>query len=470
MPSRASAVAVLLVLLAACGTDATSPAPELDDPASRSGGGGNGATASGSPTACTTCTFEPRLFTRRTGTPVTEVVTFAGNPAGAYTIEINDLGSRGANSTVELNGNRIEVPNGYLKRDVVLDWQNTLHVRLTGKPGSQLSVRVWQEIASITVTPGVARSRMPATLQFAAVARDRNGVEIPGQTFTWASDDPTIATIDNATGLATTRGPVHNMAAFYYKTTSTGEGSVAIVATPDGTPGMTGAASWTVVSGFVYITFQAALPLASPNRASRPASVPYRYDIPRLQSMASTCAAEAPNTAWRPQAIGGIGERLFKQCYPVLEHETPTRNWVPATPFTDGFYIYGSDNNVGLYGRYCGGGQPDGEWWDLARNGNYQPKDPIDALCMDHDRQEALHEMDPTLNAAGAACIVRYGIDTERLYEEGVRILPGSARWNAFWSSWPQMAVSREHWLSETSKLCFGPVYTKFLNDRGLTV
>ena len=57
------------------------------------------------------------------------------------------------------------------------------------------------------------------------------------------------------------------------------------------------------------------------------------------------------------------------------------------------FYVYGSDNNVGLYGRYCGGGQPDGEWWDLARNGNYQPKDPIDALCMDHDRQEALHAL-----------------------------------------------------------------------------
>ena len=50
------------------------------------------------------------------------------------------------------------------------------------------------------------------------------------------------------------------------------------------------------------------------------------------------------------------------------------------------------------------------------------------------------------------------------------QILPGSARWNAFWNAWPQMAVSREHWLQETSKLCFGPVYNKFLNDRGLTV
>ena len=468
MHARASAVAVLVALLAACGTDAMSPSAELNDAAGRSGGGIPGPVAT-TPSACSTCTFEPRLYTRRTGTPVTEVVNFAGNPAGAYTIEIDELGTRGANSTVELNGNLIEVLNGYLKREVVLDWQNTLHVRLTGKPGSQLSVRIFQEIASIEVTPGVARSRIPATLQFAAVALDRNGVTIPGQTFTWASGNATIATI-GPSGLATTTGPKYNMAEWFYKHTSTGEGAVEVVATPDGTPGITGAATWTVVSGFVYMTFQAARAVSSAKRHERPASVPYRYDIPRLQLMASTCASESGNTHWRPQATGGIGERQFKQCYPALELETPTRNWVPPTPFTEGFYIYGSDNNVGLYGRYCGGGQPEGDWWTLAGNGNYQPKDPIDALCMDHDVSEGLHDLDATSNAAAAACIVRYGIESERLYEEGVRILPGSARWNAFWSAHPRMAQSREHWLFWASIPCIGPIYNSFLDDRGLTV
>ncbi len=468
MHARASAVAVLVALLAACGTDTTSPTAELDDAASRNGGrGGTPGPVASAPAECSTCTFEPRLFTRQTGTPVTEVVTFGGNPAGAYIIEVDELGTRGANSTVVLNGNLIEVQDGYLKRDIVLDWQNTLEVRLTGKPGSQLAVRIFQEIASIDVTPGVARSRIPAMLQFAAVAKDRNGVTVPGQTFTWASGNSTIATI-GASGLATTTGPRYNMASFFYKHTSTGEGEVDVVATLDGTPGMTGAATWTVVSGFVYMTYQAARALSSAKRHERLTSVPYRYDIPRLQSMASTCATESANTHWRDQAIGGIGERQFKQCYPALELETPTRNWVPPTPFTDGFYVYGSDNNVGLYGRYCGGGQPEGDWWTMAGNGNYQPKDPIDALCMEHDVSEGLHDLDATANFAAAACIVRYGIEAERLYEEGVRIAPGSARWNAFWSAWPQMAASRAHWLRETSKICFGPIYNSFLSDRGL--
>src|SRR5688572_25187846 len=246
MQARASAVAVLVMLLAACQTDATNPDAEPDDAAGRNEAAPAAAPAPSpsSPTTCLTCTFEPRVYTRRTSTPVTEVVTFPGNPAGAYTIEIDDLGTRGANATVELNGTRLDVLNGKLRQDVVLDWQNALHVRLTGKPGSQLSARMFQEIASISVTPDDARSRIAATLQFSAVAKDRNGVAIPRQTFTWESGDLTIATIDAATGLATTTGQTYDMTRWSYKTITTGAGPVEILAHADDAPGMDGIATW----------------------------------------------------------------------------------------------------------------------------------------------------------------------------------------------------------------------------------
>jgi hypothetical protein len=397
-------------------------------------------------------------------------VQFAGNPAGAYIIEISDLGTQGANASVELNGRPLNARSGELRQDVILDWQNTLHVRLTGKPGSQLSVRVFQEIASISVTPGAPRSRIGAPMQFSAVAKDRNGVSIPRQTFTWESRDATIVTIHATSGQATTTGPVHSDGAWRYKTISTGEGAVTIVAHAVGAPGMTGTATWTVVAGFVYSTFRAPLPLNSPDRAGRSEPEVLRYDVARLQSMAATCNTETLNTAWRPRGFGGTGERQFKQCYPALEHETPTRQWVDPTPFTPGFYRLGADNNVGLYGRYCGAGHPDGNWMDLARANGYQPKDPIDGMCMEHDRSLENHELDPLKNAAAGGCILRYGIETETLHEEGVRIQPGSARWNAFWNAWPAMAEARAHWLVETKRICFGPIYSNFLTDRGLTL
>jgi hypothetical protein len=185
--------------------------------------------------------------------------------------------------------------------------------------------------------------------------------------------------------------------------------------------------------------------------------------------MRATCLEETTNTAWREQAAGGTGERQFKQCYPSVETETPTRHWVDATLFTDGFYRYGSDINVGLYGRYCGGGQPAGDWYQHGANKpGYQPKDPIDALCMDHDNSSSTHKIDP-VNFATAACIVRYGIDTATLHEEGVIVPRNSERWHIFWNAWPEMAEARDYWLHETSKICFGPVYSSFKSDRGLS-
>ncbi|HEX6050856.1 MAG TPA: hypothetical protein VFZ21_16370, partial [Gemmatimonadaceae bacterium] len=405
MHGRASAGLLFVACLVAC-ADVIPPAPAANELVP--------APVAGSHVMCPNCTFEPRLYTRLTATPIVEVIEFEGDPAGAYTIEISDLDTRGANASVELNGTPLNVRSGYLKRDVVLEEENRLLVRLTGKPGSQLLVRVFQEVASVEVSPATQRSRIPDTQQFTAVAKDRNGVVIPRQTFTWESRDSTIATIDSETGLSSTTGPVHDVSAFSYHTISTGEGTAEIVAHADGAPGKSGSATWTVVDGFVYVTFQASLPLSSDRRAERPNPVGFRYDVRRLHAMAATCVGESDNTAWRPRVIP-IGERQFRQCYPELELTTPTRVW-QVTPF-GGFYIYGFDTNVGLYGRYCGGGQPAGTWWDMAVEGSYQPKDAIDALCMEHDRSDANHEIPPE-QVALAACIVRYGIESERLYEE----------------------------------------------------
>ncbi len=457
MPRRRLSGLLAVVGAVACQPDApatTEPELDLSFPVAD-------AAKLSSSDSCPNCTFEPVLYTRRSATPMKEVVEFEANPEGAYVLETNDLGTRGAESRLWLNGRRMKVGPGVQKRDVALDWSNTITVRLTGKPGSKLLVKVYQEVATVEVSPATARDRYHAARQFTAVARDRNGVEIPRQTFSWESGDIDIATVGATTGLARTVGPKYDKIAFSYKRISHGVGDAPIVALADGTPDKQGAATWTVVAGFVYVTYQA----PHPDRSVRPHPVPFHYDDVRLGQMAATCASESSNRVWRDYSLGG--ERLFKQCYTAWEQANLHRVWVPPTPLTDGFYVYDYVPNVGLYGRYCGGGHPDGDWWDeYAKKGNYQPKDAIDAMCMEHDRSEQHHALNPSDDAAQAACIVRWGIEAEQLYEEGALVQPGSARWNEFWSDWPLMKEARDGWLAETSLLCFGPIYDQFKADR----
>jgi hypothetical protein len=404
---------------------------------------------------CPNCTLDPRLYTRATGRPLTEVIEFEGDPAGAYTLETNDMGTRGAKVLLWLNGKLLKTPSGLHQQDVVLDWKNTLEVQVVGKPGSQFLVRIFQEVASVVVTPDPKKSRIPATQQFTAVALDRNGVEIPNQTFTWESSDTTIATVDTSpdgdqgTGLATTVGARYNRAVFEYWTQSTGEGAAQITALADGTD-KEGAATWTVTYGFVYTTFR-------PPHPDEPFVLrPFRYDEARLSRLAAACAAESSETAWRPYLL--LFERQFQKCYTSWETFNPVRHRITKVPQLPA-------SNVGLYGRYCGGGQPDGEWWALP---NHDPKDPIDALCMEHDLQSQHHGLDPTLDVFKAACIVRWGTENDELHYEGVRVSEGSARWNEFWAAWPDMAEAKANWLAETSLVCFGDVYEEFQLERGL--
>jgi hypothetical protein len=192
--------------------------------------------------------------------------------------------------------------------------------------------------------------------------------------------------------------------------------------------------------------------------------------------MDARCNIESHNQSWQDYALGG--QRLFVQCFPTLALSTPRVRTIL------GVDIYDDVDNIGLYGRYCGAGHPGEEFYhNFANSGNYQPKDPIDAVCLEHDAQDTNHELstsDP-VESLLATCIVRYGIEAETLYEDGVRVQPGSARWTAFWNAWPAMAESRQHWLNVTRLSCpdgdvtVGPVtihgvYRTFLTQRGLSI
>ena len=51
------------------------------------------------------------------------------------------------------------------------------------------------------VSPATASLLVGLTQQFTAVAQDANGNPVPGQIFTWASDQPLLASVD-VNGLA----------------------------------------------------------------------------------------------------------------------------------------------------------------------------------------------------------------------------------------------------------------------------
>lgn len=59
------------------------------------------------------------------------------------------------------------------------------------------------EIRTITVTPDPGSVQITKTITFTAVARDASNNPVAGVTFTWASSDPTKATIDASSGVAT---------------------------------------------------------------------------------------------------------------------------------------------------------------------------------------------------------------------------------------------------------------------------
>ncbi|HUP88543.1 MAG TPA: Ig-like domain-containing protein, partial [Longimicrobiales bacterium] len=78
----------------------------------------------------------------------------------------------------------------------------TVTATTNGVPVSATLEIIAPAIASVAVDPQAASTNPNATAQFTAMARDAGGHDIPGVTFTWASSNTNVATVD-ATGKAT---------------------------------------------------------------------------------------------------------------------------------------------------------------------------------------------------------------------------------------------------------------------------
>ncbi len=119
----------------------------------RTGSGAAAAEAVSAINTCSTCIFGPFLYVRAAGQPTTQVSTFAADTSARYVLSISSGGSRGANAIVLLNGKTVYDGNAVVDT-LSLAATNTISVRLTGKPGSQLTVAIEQ------VVPPVARLKI----------------------------------------------------------------------------------------------------------------------------------------------------------------------------------------------------------------------------------------------------------------------------------------------------------------------
>jgi hypothetical protein len=200
-PTMRLAVSVSLsgILVSACSTDSGVA------PTERAGLSSAVAAAVSAPGACATCVFGPRGYTRSSGTPVAETAIFVADTSVQYVVEITDNGSQGANATVTLNG-ALLYEGGSLNRSLALRARNALVVRLTGKPGSTLTVSIRatvvppRPVRSVLVAPQVATLVVGQAMQLSATTMDADGTVLTGRAVTWQSSNPTVATV-SSTGI-----------------------------------------------------------------------------------------------------------------------------------------------------------------------------------------------------------------------------------------------------------------------------
>src|SRR5207248_2435322 len=105
-----------------------------------------------------TCVFHPRVYELVPSVPITEITDFVADPEADYLIDIDNTGSQGANGTVILNGEVLLAGRQHVRHAVALRAQNTLTVRLTGKPGSGLNLRVLGGTKSVGASGGTVRA------------------------------------------------------------------------------------------------------------------------------------------------------------------------------------------------------------------------------------------------------------------------------------------------------------------------
>jgi uncharacterized protein YjdB len=96
----------------------------------------------------------------------------------------------------------------------------TVNAISDGKTGGAPLVIAAKSVVSVTVSPSPAAAMQGQTVQLAAVAKDPQGLALPGKTFSWQSSNAAVATV-SASGLVTSIGP----------------GTTSISATADGVTG-----------------------------------------------------------------------------------------------------------------------------------------------------------------------------------------------------------------------------------------
>lgn len=139
--TRAVVAAVCSALFLNCADDPTRPSPVT--PAQSSG---SSRQTAGS---CPECVLGPITYTRQTGKPVEVISSFSADPSGSYALELNDLGSQGADGSVTINGQVVldyrtpgELGPRSVSTSIALLPSNEIKVRLTGRAGSVLFAQI----------------------------------------------------------------------------------------------------------------------------------------------------------------------------------------------------------------------------------------------------------------------------------------------------------------------------------------
>lgn len=105
------------------------------------------------------CRVGPVTFTREAGAPRVETLTFSASPGAEFVVDLDDLGSQGGAASANLNGVALLKGSERTYRETIaMQSENTLEVRLAGKPGSKLRVAIWPlqpiTIDAVSLSPG----------------------------------------------------------------------------------------------------------------------------------------------------------------------------------------------------------------------------------------------------------------------------------------------------------------------------
>lgn len=152
---------------------------------------------------CTNCVLQPLEVTRTTGQPAPDTSDFAARPGNFYVLHLTSDSPQGLSATVVLNGATVYVsPSVFqlVSLPVAFVSSNRIVVRLTGRPGSTISLKITgPQVLSVTLAPATVSVLTGATVQLTPTVTAEANADV---TLAWTSSNPAVATVD-ASGLVT---------------------------------------------------------------------------------------------------------------------------------------------------------------------------------------------------------------------------------------------------------------------------